>query len=122
MKYIELAKQLAHALGESEEFHKYERAKRNLDQHEAAKVMLEDFRKKQWEFEKKRMNGDQLLQPHEEELRKLSEIIALNPYVREYLMAEYQFSQMMVEVQKIIGEAVGIKVPELEALNRSEGH
>jgi cell fate (sporulation/competence/biofilm development) regulator YlbF (YheA/YmcA/DUF963 family) len=121
MKHIELAKQLARALAESGEFRSYESARKNLDEHEAAKAMMEDFRKKQWEYEKKRMNGDKLLEPFEDELRKLSEIIGLNPYVREYLIAEYQFSQMMLEIDKIIGEAVGLKAPEMDAAIGREG-
>lgn len=121
MKHIELAKQLARALAESEEFRNYQSAKKNLEEHEAAKVMFEDFRKKQWELEKKRINGDKLLEPYENEIKKLSEIIGLNPYVREYLMAEYKFSQMMLEIDKIIGEAVGIKVPELDAASGIKG-
>jgi Protein of unknown function (DUF964). len=41
-------------------------------------------------------------------LRKLAEIIGLNPYVREYLMAEFQFTQIMMEIQHILNEAMGI--------------
>ncbi|TCL73233.1 cell fate (sporulation/competence/biofilm development) regulator YlbF (YheA/YmcA/DUF963 family) [Hydrogenispora ethanolica] len=114
MRVIEFAKQLGKALAESDEFQKYQQAKQVLDQHEAARVMLDDFRKKQMEYERKKLNGDQLLQPYEEELRKLSAVIGLNPYIREYLMAEFQFSSLMMEVQKIIGKAVGLEMPELE--------
>ncbi len=114
MRAIEFAKQLGKALAESDEFHHYQQAKQALDEHEAARVMLDDFRKKQLEYERKKLSGEKLLEPHEQELRKLSAIVGLNPYVREYLMAELQFSNLMMEVQKIIGEAVGLKMPELE--------
>jgi cell fate (sporulation/competence/biofilm development) regulator YlbF (YheA/YmcA/DUF963 family) len=117
MKPKELAKQLGQSLAESQEYQNYHKAKQNLEGHEAAKTMLEDFRKKQWELERKKLNGDQLLQPHEDELRKLAEIIGLNPYIREYLLAEYQFTQIMMEVQRIIGEAVGLQMPDAEKLN-----
>lgn len=78
-------------------------------EHEAAKTMLDDFRKKQWELERKKLNGDKLLGPYEDELRKLSEIIGLNPYIRDFLMAEYHFSKLFGEVQQIIGEAIGLE-------------
>jgi cell fate (sporulation/competence/biofilm development) regulator YlbF (YheA/YmcA/DUF963 family) len=109
MKTIELAKQLAKSLTESSEYQAYAKAKSNLEVHEAARIMLEDFRKKQWELERKKANGDKILDSSEEELRKLAEIIGLNPFIREYLMAEFQFSQTIMEIQQIIGEAIGIQ-------------
>lgn len=116
MRPIEFAKQLGNSLAQSEEYRKYQKVKQDLEQHEAAKAMLEDFRKKQWEYERKKINGDLLLEPYETELKKLVEIIGLNPYIREYLMAEYQFTQLMMEVQRIIGEAVGLQMPDQDSL------
>lgn len=112
MKPLDLAKQLAASLADSEEYRKYRTAKEVLDQHEAAKSMFEDFRKKQIELEQKRISGEKLLEPYETELKKLVEIVGLNPYVREYLMAEYQFSQLMMTVQQTIAKAVGIELPQ----------
>jgi cell fate (sporulation/competence/biofilm development) regulator YlbF (YheA/YmcA/DUF963 family) len=108
MKPIELAKQLAKSLAESEEYQNYKKFKGILMEHESAKTMLEDFRKKQWELERKKLSGDKLLGPYEDELRKLSEIIGLNPYIRDFLIAEYHFSKIFSEVQQIIGDAVGL--------------
>jgi len=112
MKPVELAKQLAKSLAESEEYQNYKKFKGILDGHEAAKTMLEDFRKKQWELERKKLNGDKLVGLYEEELRKLSEVIGLSPYIRDYLMAEYHFAQIFSEVQRIIGEAVNLPSPD----------
>jgi cell fate (sporulation/competence/biofilm development) regulator YlbF (YheA/YmcA/DUF963 family) len=112
MKPVELAKQLAQSLAGSEEYQNYAKFKKVLEEHESAKVMLDDFRKKQWELERKKLSGEKLLTPYEDELRKLSEIIGLNPYVRDFLMAEYRFSQLFTEVQRIIGDAIGLRPPE----------
>ncbi len=112
MKTIELAKQLVKSLTESQEYQNYKKAKSILEEHEAAKTMLEDFRKKQWELERKRVAGDKLLEPLEKELEKLAEIIGVNPYVRDYLMAEFQFTQVMMEIQRIINEGIGLQNPE----------
>jgi cell fate (sporulation/competence/biofilm development) regulator YlbF (YheA/YmcA/DUF963 family) len=108
MKTMELAKELAKSLTESHEYQEYQKAKHSLDEHETARVMLEDFRKKQWELERKKINGDKLLETYEVELKKLAEIIGLNPFIREYLMAEFQFTQIIMEVQQILNEAMGI--------------
>lgn len=112
MKPVELAKQLARSLAESQEYQNYQKAKVKLEEHESAKVMLDDFRKKQWDYERKKASGEKNLEPLEEELRKLTGVIGLNPYVRDYLMTEYQFSQILMEVQRIIGEGVGLQMPD----------
>ncbi len=112
MKPVDLAKQLAKSLADSEEYQNYAKFKKILDGHESAKIMLDDFRKKQWELERKKLSGDKLLAPYEDELRKLSEIIGLNPYIRDFLMAEYRFSEIFSEIQRIIGEAIGLQSPE----------
>ena len=109
MKPVELARQLAKALTDSTEYQDYKKFKGILEEHQAAKVMLDDFRKKQFEYERKKLNGDKLLGPFEDDLRKLSEIISLNPYIRDYLMAEYRFTQIFSEVQRIIAEAIGLE-------------
>lgn len=112
MKSVELARQLAKSLAESEEYQNYRKAQEKLAEHEAAKAMLEDFRKKEWELERKKISGEKILGPLEDEIKKLAGVIGLNPYVRDFLMAEYQFSQLYMEVQRIIGAAVGLKMPE----------
>jgi cell fate (sporulation/competence/biofilm development) regulator YlbF (YheA/YmcA/DUF963 family) len=112
MKALELAKQLGKALAESEEFQSYHKAKEILDSHEAAKLMLADFRKKQWDLEKRRATGEIKAEAVTAEMQKLAEVIQINPYIREYLFAEFRFSQIMMEVQRIIGAAVGIEYPE----------
>jgi len=115
---IELAKQLGNSLAESPEFKAYQKAKAEVEKQESAKMMIEDFRIKQMEYEQKRYNGDKLLEPYEVELNRLAEVMSMNSYIRDYMMAEYQFGQMFMEIQHIIGEAVGIEnpeIPELEA-------
>lgn len=110
MKPVELAKELAKSLSNSSEYVSYKAAKEKLENHEAAKSMFDDFRKKQMELERKKQNGEKFLEPMENEIRKLTEVVSLNLYVREYLVAEYQFSKMMMEIQKILSEAMEIKL------------
>jgi cell fate (sporulation/competence/biofilm development) regulator YlbF (YheA/YmcA/DUF963 family) len=116
MKALELAKQLGKALAESEEYQAYQKAKEALEIHEAAKVMLEDFRKKQWELEKQRVSGAIDTAAVTAEQQKLAEIIQINPYIREYLFAEFRFSQIMMEVQRELGKGVGIDYPDAPEL------
>ncbi|HYH03975.1 MAG TPA: YlbF family regulator [Bacillota bacterium] len=112
MKPLDLAKELAKSIASSTEYLNYKSAKEKLETHEAAKLMFDDFRKKQLELQRKKLSGEKALEPLETEIRKLTEVVSLNLYVRDFLMAEYQFSKMMMDVQKTLSEAVDIKLPE----------
>lgn len=105
MTAIDYAKQMAKALAESEELKKLKEAKKVLEEHEAAKIMMQDFRKKQFEFEKVKMSGENT-EALEKELMQMSTIVQANPYVREYLMAEFAFGGIMMEIQKLIEEVI----------------
>lgn len=114
MKPQVLAKELANSIRESPEYQAWEKARTEVDKHEAAKIMLEDFRKKQWELEKARLSGKEIKPEQEEQLKKLAEIIQYNPYVRDFLIAEFNLNQMIMEIQRIIDSAVGVQLPEEE--------
>jgi cell fate (sporulation/competence/biofilm development) regulator YlbF (YheA/YmcA/DUF963 family) len=111
MSTIDLAREFAKSLAGCPEYLNYKYAKEKLERHEAAKMMFEDFRRKQMELERRRQNGEQYLEPAETELRKLSEVVSLNSFVREYLLAEYQFTKLMMEIQQLLAGAIEIKMP-----------
>ncbi|NLY91943.1 MAG: YlbF family regulator [Firmicutes bacterium] len=112
MKPQVLAKELANSIRESQEYLAWQKAKEELEKHEAAKIMLEDFRKKQWELEKARLAGEKVQPEQEEQFKKLAEIIQYNPYVRDFLVAELNLNRLIMEIQRIIASAVGVDLPE----------
>jgi cell fate (sporulation/competence/biofilm development) regulator YlbF (YheA/YmcA/DUF963 family) len=112
MKPQVLAKELANSIRESQEYLSWQKAKEELDKHEAAKIMLEDFRKKQWELEQTRVSGETIPAEQEEQFKKLAEIIQYNPYVRDFLVAEMNLNQMVMEIQRIIASALGVEITE----------
>lgn len=120
MKPQDIAKELADSIRESEEFKSWEAAKKKIEEHEAAKVMLEDFRKKQWKLEEARIAGQEITDEEKAELKKLFEIISYNPYVSELLMAEMRINNMVLEIQKIIASAIGVELSESEAKQEGE--
>lgn len=112
MKPVDLAKSLAQALKESTEFRNFQEAKAKVEQHEAARLMVDDFRKKQMELYEKRARGADIAEDMEK-IRKLSEILSLNSYARDVLMAEYAWEQLMMEVQKTIAEGLGMDLSKM---------
>jgi cell fate (sporulation/competence/biofilm development) regulator YlbF (YheA/YmcA/DUF963 family) len=114
MNTLELAREFAKSLANCPEYLNYKAAKEKLGRHEAAKMMFDNFRKKQFELERRKQNGEKGLETAENELRKLAEVVNLNLLVRDYLMAEYQFSKLMMEIQQLLAEAVEVKLPQTE--------
>lgn len=106
------AEALAEALAQSDEYKALKEAREELERHEAAKIMLRDFRRKQEALERKMLAGHA---PSEEELQELQQayqIVALNPYVRKVIEAEVAFAATLAEVQRILAAAAGIELPD----------
>lgn len=103
------AQELADAIVNSEEYKRFITAQTQVEGHQAALVMLRDFQKRQFELHKQQMEGTPITESQTEELRKLYEIISVNPYIRELFEAEFVFSGMMMEVQDILAKAIGLK-------------
>lgn len=102
------AKQLADALAESPEYQRLKQAREDIDQHQAAKVMLRDFRKKQFELQKQQFEGNEVTETQTEELSKLYEVLNINPYIRELLEAELAFHNIMMEIQETLSKAIDL--------------
>ncbi len=101
------AKELAEAIVTSEEFKKLEEAREVVNKHEAARIMLRDFQAKQEALQKQQYEGTPVTDSQAEDLRKLYEVLTINPYIRTLFEAEFRFGGMMMEVQEIISKALG---------------
>ncbi len=67
--------------------------------------MLLDFRKEQFRLEKQKLSGLEVAPEQIEKLEKLFEVLNLNLTVKRFLDAEFRFSRLIEDIQKIIGEA-----------------
>ncbi len=108
------AEALAQALAESEEYTTFKDARDELDNHEAAKIMLRDFQQKQMALQQKVMSGQNPSEAEVQSLQEAYQLVAFNPYVRKVIEAEAAFSEMLAEIQRMLAEAVGVEVPQDE--------
>lgn len=108
---MDLAGDLGKALANSDEYKAFQAAQAALESNVAAQVMLKDFRTKQFEVERNRMMGEEITPALLEEFRAKQDVIMFNPVVRQFLVAEQQFGNLMMAVQKIIGQSVGLDLP-----------
>ncbi len=109
MDVRERAQELADSLSTSKEYMRLKEARDAVEQHQAAKVMLRDFHKKQTALQQQQAEGKQVTESQTEELHKLYEVLSINPYIRDLFEAEFVFSGLMMEVQEIIGKALGLE-------------
>lgn len=114
MNPYDAAHLLTKALRESPEFIEYGEAQKLMANDSAAREMLIDFRKEQFRLQKQKLSGLEVAPEQIEKLEKLFEVLNLNLTVKRFLDAEFRFSRLIGDVQKIIGEATAdLMDPEL---------
>lgn len=116
MAIKKLAQDLADAISGSSEYQKLKQARDKIEQHQAAKIMLRDFNRKQVKLQQKQMTGQPITEEDTQELTKLYEVLNINPYIRELLEAELAFHGIMSEVQEILSSAIDLEPIESDEL------
>ena len=99
--------ELAWALKESDECRALGMARRALDTDASARDMVKDFLRKQMEMQIEVMSGKADAKSKQESLQKLGELLSLNSKARDYIAAYFRFQQVMTDIYKMIGDAVG---------------
>lgn len=114
MNVYDEAHGLAKAIKESQEFKHYSELREKVEANESVNEMLKNFQQKQMELQAKAMMGEELGEEFQTTLQNLYGILAKDPLAAEYLQAEMQFSMMMNDVYKILGEAIGVNMSAAE--------
>jgi cell fate (sporulation/competence/biofilm development) regulator YlbF (YheA/YmcA/DUF963 family) len=96
------AYELARALKESEEYKKLLEARARVDADPKNKQMFLDFRKCQWEIQKAKALGKDVDENQLRRFEQLADLVNLNPVVKELIAAEFRFSRLMADIQKIL--------------------
>lgn len=102
------AHRLANSIKKSKEYKEYLKHKEKVESNEKTKDMVEDFRKKLMKAQMEHLAGNKVNEEEEEKLRKLEEVLMLNPTIKDFFMAEMRFSQLISDVYKIIEDAINI--------------
>lgn len=119
---IELAEKLGRALAESEEAQALKEARTQLETHAAAKIMWDDLVRRERDLQRRLAAGESISTEEKNQVAELFRLASYNPYIQRLLEAEYRFTQLVLEVQRVMGRAAGIKlVPEEEELQAGSG-
>lgn len=116
MSVYDKAYELAKALASSQEYQQYLVIKDRLQKDGLNSILLEDFRRQQWELQMAEILGHET-DEGVEELEEIYNLLSGIPIINEFLTAEYRLSKMMDDVQKIVAEAIGIWIPDEQSFD-----
>mgnify|MGYP001007016462 FL=1 len=103
------AHKLAKAIKESDEYKGYVEKKEAAYSNEKNKEMIENFMNKVLEVQREQLSGKEIDKEKIEKLNKLEDVLMLNPAIKEFFAAQLRFSQMVQDINNIIGEAIDIE-------------
>lgn len=103
------AHELARALKDSPEFKKYKTLRLEVNKDEKNKAMLEDYQTKMMDLQLSQIKTGEMDQAKLGELKALEQILVMNSILKDYLMAEMEFSRIYADINKIITEAIEVK-------------
>ena len=108
MNVYDEAHRLAKAIKDSEEYKEYIDRQGKINTDEKNKKMVNDFREKAMEVQMEQLSGKEVSEEKLEQLKKLQDILMLNPDIKDFFITEMRFSQMITDVYKILEEAINI--------------
>lgn len=102
MNVHDKAYELAKAIRESSEFRELKESLEKVNADPDSKRMLDDFRQRQMEFQKKLMSGETPSEEERQKMEKLYEVITLNPAIRKVFESERRLAVIMEDINRII--------------------
>lgn len=106
MKVYDKARELVEVLKQEEIYAEFLHWQRQVFSDPQHKAMLLELRTQEFNLHRRQLLGEEVSPEQKEAVRKLYELARNNPTLARYLDVEYQFSRMMLEIQRIINEAV----------------
>lgn len=106
MQVYDQAHSLARALRESEVYKSYLQTKEKVEADPQAKEMLQDYKGFLKKVQEKYLKGEEISKEEEDKNERLKNVILMNPLIKNYFEAEHRLGVVLMDIQKIISEAV----------------
>ncbi|MFW5961429.1 MAG: YlbF family regulator [bacterium] len=120
MSVQDTARRLKRKLENSDQYQNYLELRKKVMAKEGSKKMLLDYQNLMMEMQSKRMAGEELNEEDKERLQNLQNFIEINNNVKKYLEAEYELSQTIQDIQKIIFSDIEVGISEEELQPETE--
>jgi len=109
MNVHDAAHNLARAIKDSVELKELKELQVQLYANEIMKAKFDAFHKMQMELQSAQMTGQEMDESKLQEAQTMFEDIQKDPIANAYFQAEMKLNQMMGDVSKIIGDAIGME-------------
>lgn len=109
MNVYDEAHKLSKALKESDEYKEFLEKKNTAYSNPKNKEMIENFKEKAFELQLEHMSGKEVDNEKLENLKKLEEVLMLNPEIKDYFLAEMRYTQMVSDIYEILEESLNIE-------------
>lgn len=120
MNAYDSAYALAKALKNSQEHTSYCQVRDKLKSNEKALEMFKDMRQKEMELGRKQMAGQELTEAERDQFQNLRDMAMIHSVIKDYLQKEERLHVLMMDIQRIIGDALDIGLYE-EGEEEDEG-
>ena len=104
MNPYDKARELKLAIEQSDVYKKFKEAKTQMETDESAKEMVDDFREKQFDMQRREMLGEEVNEKELEKIQELYNILNMNKIAAEYFNAEFGYARLMQDVSEILAE------------------
>lgn len=106
MKVMDKAKELAKAINESEEYKAFQKSIKELEADKKSEEMVRELKKKQFEIQRASNRGEKASEELVRESQELYHSCIVNQKIANFFQAEFKFTKLMEDVQKIIADSV----------------
>jgi cell fate (sporulation/competence/biofilm development) regulator YlbF (YheA/YmcA/DUF963 family) len=97
---------LARSVKDSDEYKQYMAAQDKAAQNPELAAMINDFRAKQFDLQRKQLAGEVLSEDVMAQAQALYQILLRDPTAAEYVQAEMRFTLMINDIYAILGEVI----------------
>ncbi len=109
---IKKANELGLMIKGTDAFMRLEELSRKLDADDESKKLLEEYAKVMQEFQEKEAAGSSIEVEEKQQIQDLSEKVAENELIKEYIATNSYYLNMIMQIQKVIGEPQGEPIME----------
>lgn len=109
------AEALGWALAQSEAYQAWQRAKKVVQEHEAARIMWDDLQRRIEQLQEQLTSGKTVTDEQRKSVDEMFRLAMYNPYIQELVLAQERFAEMVLAAQRLVHEKAGIQPPQEEA-------
>ena len=118
---LKKANELGLMIKGTDAFMRLEELSKKLDADSESKKLLEDYAKVMQEFQEKEATGGTIEVEEKQQVQELSEKVAENDLIKEYIATNSYYLNMIMQIQKAISEPQGEPITESKIIKPNSG-